>query len=69
LKQNLPEDDKFESVGLTHFALAMPDIYKTDDAVISYRNYYMSEEKQRIASWKKKRERPDWYTFTARQLA
>lgn len=69
LKQNIPEDDKFESVGLTNFALAMPDIYKTDDAVISYRNYYMSEEKQRIASWKKKRERPDWYTFTARQIA
>ena len=35
--------------------------YKTKDAVESYRNYYMSEEKQKIASWKKRRERPIWY--------
>jgi hypothetical protein len=39
----------------------MPDQYKTEDAVLSYRNYYMSEEKQKIATWKKKRERPSWY--------
>jgi hypothetical protein len=31
------------------------------DPVESYRNYYMSEEKQKIASWKKKREKPFWY--------
>jgi hypothetical protein len=42
----------------------MPDEYKTTDAVLSYRNYYMSDEKQRIASWNKKREKPDWYTFS-----
>jgi hypothetical protein len=47
--------------GLTPFALAMPDEYKSDDVVDSYRRYYMSPEKQRIASWNKKRERPDWY--------
>jgi len=47
--------------GLTAFALAMPDEYKSDDAVESYRRYYMSPEKQRIASWNKKRERPEWY--------
>ena len=47
--------------GLTPFALAMPDEYKSDDAVESYRRYYMSPEKQRIASWNKKRERPEWY--------
>ena len=45
----------------TEFALAMPDEYKTKDAVESYRNYYMSEEKQKIASWKKGREKPSWY--------
>ena len=40
----------------------MPDKYKlVDDPVLSYRNYYMSEEKQRIATWKKKREKPAWY--------
>ena len=60
LRENIPSDDKFEEEGLTPFALAMPDEYKTEDPVESYRNYYMSEEKQRIASWKK-REKPEWY--------
>ena len=59
---NLPEDSAFPEIGLTSFALAMPDKYKLlDDPVLSYRNYYMSEEKQKIACWKKKREKPDWY--------
>ena len=61
LKDNIPCDDKFEAEGLTPFALAMPIEYKSDDAVESYRNYYMSPEKQKIASWKKKREKPEWY--------
>jgi hypothetical protein len=61
LRDNLPQDHTFESVGLTPFALAMPIEYKTDDAVESYRNYYMSPEKQKIATWNKRRERPDWY--------
>ena len=60
LKDNMPSDDKFEERGLTPFAQAMPVQYKSDDAVESYRNYYMSDEKQRIASWKK-REKPEWY--------
>jgi len=61
LRDNIPADDKFEEQGLTPFALAIPDKYKTSDPVLSYRNYYMSEEKQKIASWKKKREKPVWY--------
>ena len=61
LKENMPRDDAFEEKGLTEFALAMPVEYKTKDAVESYRNYYMSEEKQKIASWKKGREKPSWY--------
>ena len=64
VRENLPSDDKFEFQRLTPFALAMPDKYKTDDPVLSYRNYYMSEEKQRIASWKKKRDKPEWYIYT-----
>ena len=64
LREHMPSDDKFQEQGLTPFALAMPDKYKTDDAVLSYRNYYMSEEKQRIASWKKKREKPEWYSVS-----
>jgi len=61
LKKHLPKEDLFEKRGLTPFALAMPDIYKSEDAVLSYRKYYMSEEKKRIASWKKKRTKPEWY--------
>ena len=63
LKENIPNDDTFSQKGLTPFALAMPDKYKTDDAIVSYRNYYMSEEKQRIATWNKRREKPEWYTL------
>ena len=61
LKENIPTDDKFELIGLTPFAQAMPEQYKNEDAILAYRNYYMSPEKQIIASWNKKRERPDWY--------
>ncbi len=55
-----PPDSSFKEVGLTPFALAMPDEYKSDDPVASYRAYYMSPEKQRIATWKKGK--PAWYT-------
>jgi hypothetical protein len=61
LREYMPSDDKFEAEGLTPFALAMPVEYKTEDPVESYRNYYMSEEKQKIATWKKLREKPEWY--------
>jgi hypothetical protein len=64
LRDNMPNDDSFEQTGLTPFALAMPDKYKSADPVKSYRDYYMSEEKQIIASWKKCREKPDWYIFS-----
>lgn len=61
LKENIPSDDKFEEYGLTTFALAMPIEYKTEDPVKSYRNYYMSQEKQKIATWNKGRNKPEWY--------
>ena len=61
LREHMPPDESFEKEGLTQFALAMPDQYKTEDPVESYRNYYMSEEKQKIATWKKLREKPEWY--------
>ena len=64
LREHMPSDDKFEETGLTQFALAMPEQYKTPDPVLSYRLYYMSEEKQKIASWKKRREKPEWYKTT-----
>ena len=60
----MPGDDKFEEKGLTPFAIVMPVEFKTEDPVESYRNYYMSEDKQKIASWKKRREKPDWYRMS-----
>jgi hypothetical protein len=64
LRANVPSPEKFLIEGLTPFALAMPDKYKTDDPIQSYRNYYMSEDKQRIANWHKRRGQPSWYNFT-----
>ncbi len=53
---NVPDLPK---IGLTNFALAMPNQYKTKDAIVSYRKYYI-EDKQHLASWKK-RQVPSWY--------
>jgi len=55
LRENSPS---FEQTELTPFALAMPDEYKTDDPVESYRSYYRS--KASFASWKR-RDKPDWF--------
>ena len=68
LRENIPSEDAFEEVGLTPFALAMPDKYKSDDPILSYRNYYMSEEKQKIATWCKKRGKPAWYVLNDTSL-
>ena len=56
LKEHIPTN--FPKQGLTDFALAMPDEYKTDDPVESYRAYYLS--KRPIASWKN-RSPPVWF--------
>ena len=73
LRANIPADDKFPSPSpspssesshtVTPFALAMPNEYKDPegDAVKSYRAYYMSPEKRRIATWTKKRSAPNWW--------
>ena len=45
---NLPN---ISDVGFTEPARAMPDIYKVDDIVQSYRNYYIGD-KSSIAKWK-----------------
>ena len=57
LKEHVPST--FPNQGLTSFALAMPDEYKTDDPVESYRRYYLS--KRPIASWKN-RSPPSWFS-------
>ena len=41
------------------------DIY---DAVVSYRSYYLSEPKRRIAKWAKLRETPLWYARGLRKI-
>lgn len=48
----------FQSANRTPFALAMPDQYKCDDAVKSYRSYYLGE-KRHLFAWKN-RPVPDW---------
>jgi hypothetical protein len=50
---------KIPSKGLTPFAKCMPDHFKVDDAVESYRNYYRGD-KAYIAKWTK-RSQPDWW--------
>lgn len=45
---------------LTPFALAMPDMYKCHDAVISYRNYYLNDKKT-FAKWQKLNNTPNWW--------
>ena len=51
---NLPERGE-----ITSFALAMPDEYKVDCPVESYRNYYRGA-KTSFASWKN-RDIPEWF--------
>jgi hypothetical protein len=60
LRTCIPPRENFEYKGLTRFALAMPDIYKTNDVIKSYRQYYQSQTKKILASWKK-RPVPYWY--------
>jgi hypothetical protein len=57
--------NELPDVAMTPFALAMPEVYKSnygDDAVSAYRNYYI-HEKRSIASWSNKT--PDWWPSDA----
>lgn len=61
LREYAPKASQFPLQScLTPFAQAMPDEYKCEDAVEAYRKYYQSPEKQKFASWKK-RKAPEWY--------
>ena len=50
---------------MTPFALAMPDEFRSDDAVHSYREYYKSKvfnfKEPRRPQWNKIRPAPDWW--------
>ena len=48
----------FTKTEMTPFVLAMPEIYKCEDPIESYRKYYIS--KKNIATWKN-REKPYWF--------
>jgi hypothetical protein len=54
-KDNEP---KIESKGITMFALAMPDEYKDENPITSYRNYYIHAKKH-LHTWKN-RNKPQW---------
>lgn len=58
LARRFTEPGSFKTTGRTPFALCMPDKYKTDDPVASYRNYYIGEKK-RFAKYTK-RTVPHW---------
>lgn len=51
--------NKIPKLGLTDFKKCMPDEYKTEDIVSSYRNYYLGS-KRHLAKWTK-RDIPDWW--------
>lgn len=54
-KNNEPQ---ISSKGITRFALAMPEEFKTDCAIESYRNYYRYA-KTHLHDWKN-RTKPEW---------
>jgi hypothetical protein len=57
MMMQLPEPN-IKDIGLTKFALAMPEKYKQVDAVESYRDYYRFE-KATISTWRNKK--PEWF--------
>ena len=52
-RPNIPD------IGFTEPARAMPDEYKVDDVIESYRNYYIGAKKD-FAKWKN-RDIPEWF--------
>ena len=50
---------KLPQIGLTTFLRCMPDEYKVDDVVESYRNYYRGAKRD-MAQWKNRPE-PEWW--------
>jgi hypothetical protein len=56
--RDMPQPN-IDDIGLTRFQMAMPDEYRTDDVVESYRIYY-KQDKRDIAAWKN-REQPYWW--------
>lgn len=57
--------NNFSSLGLTPFAMAMPEEYKCDNAIEAYRTYYYCEKQYNVAGrpmskWTN-RQQPEWW--------
>jgi hypothetical protein len=52
---SLPTPDYLPDIGQTPFAMAMPDEYKSDDPVKSYRDYYVNSKKDLLVYTKRKK--------------
>lgn len=50
-------DLNYSKSGLTEFAQAMPEYYKSKDVVTAYRNYYIAEKSHMLNY---KTQKPDW---------
>lgn len=61
-QQEFPDPGPEDPCGLdvTPFALCMPDEYKSDNVVESYRRFYIGE-KAGFARWNKTRSAPQWW--------
>jgi hypothetical protein len=60
LYERFPNEYKSNWSMHTPFALAMPDEYKCDNAVESYRRFYM-KEKSKFAKWEPNTKIPAWW--------
>lgn len=60
-KELHPDNFKNSNNDQTMFSLAMPEQYKSDDPVKSYRAYYLGE-KYSFAKWRLGNE-PDWWNY------
>ena len=58
----LDNKPQIPDIGFTEPSLAMPDDYKTNDVVESYRKYYINDKKE-IAKWKDGYV-PNWFKLT-----
>ena len=52
------QDLKYQEIGLTKFAQAMPVQYNDENVITAYRNYYINEKSSLLVYTK--REKPEW---------
>lgn len=50
-----------KDIGLTEFAQAMPDVYKSDSATEAYRKYYAYKTTYMKVNWKLEERIPNWW--------